>query len=343
MVDLLPFRGLVPVGDVRERTVPGDATSTARLRLRSRHPRHVAWLESDGALPPADVDEWIAEGALREDAEPSLRVVEQVQVDGHRVTALLADVPLGQLVEHEQVDPPSVRRRAQRHAHEQVHLRPLLALLAEPVAGEGSLLDRLRALPDELRMRDDAGTVHRVAVVPSVLAREVARTIAPAGALLADGHHRVAAARGAGTAALPALVCLAGAAPQLLPVWRVVVSEAPHDVLRAWLAREAHPDGPLTVRWRGQVTRLRARPGVLPVVAGARLARAIPGHSRTTTTADAVAVAVAERDGAVTIAAPPPTIAEVLAAVGRDGPLPPKSTAFVPKPRVGLVLRRIRT
>lgn len=342
MVELQPFRGLVPVGDVHQRTVAGDATSTQRLRLRTRHPQHVAWLESDGGAPPADVDDWVRAGLLHEDEAPTLRLVEQVGVDGHRVTALLADVPLDQLVEHEQVDAPSVRRRAQRHRNEQVHLRPLLALLSSPVTDETSLLQRLRALPDEVRLRDDHGTVHRVALVPPTLAGAVEQAVAPLPALLADGHHRVAAARRSGVRSLPTLVSLAGAAPRLLPVWRIVVSTASSDVLRAWLAREGHPDGSITVRWRGQESRLRPPAGLLPVVAGARVAAGVPGHRRTTTTADTVAVAVAERDGAITVAAPAPSVAQVLEAVMHDGPLPPKSTAFVPKPRVGLVLRRVR-
>ena len=53
------------------------------------------------------------------------------------------------------------------------------------------------------------------------------------------------------------------------------------------------------------------------------------------------AMAIAMRDGAVVVGSRAPTVTEVLAAVAGGRALPPKSTAFRPKPRVGLVLHRI--
>ena len=52
-------------------------------------------------------------------------------------------------------------------------------------------------------------------------------------------------------------------------------------------------------------------------------------------------MAIAMRDGAVVVGSRAPTVTEVLAAVAGGRALPPKSTAFRPKPRVGLVLHRI--
>ena len=72
-----------------------------------------------------------------------------------------------------------------------------------------------------------------------------------------------------------------------------------------------------------------------------RLAAAVPGVARVTSTADLAATSIAVHDGAVVVGSRAPTVTEVLATVANGRALPPKSTAFRPKPRVGLVLHRV--
>lgn len=340
MVTLVPFRGIVPVGDELARSVDGSRTSTQRLRQRERHPRHVAWLESDGSPVPGDLDAWLAEGSLRQDDAPRLRVVAQVLPDGRLVAGVLGLVPLDDLVRHERVDAVAVRRRTSRDRHEPADLRPLLAVLGDPDPVLRAAVDEVLAGERELDARDDDGVRHVVAVPDPEASALLVDHVAAGRALLADGHHRVAAARRAGRRSLPTLVSLADAAPRLLPVWRVAVTGAEPSAVTAWLAREGDPEGELHVRWHRQRTRRAVPHGVLPVVAGDRLVRSLPGLQRVTTTSDPGAVAVAERDGAVVVGAPAPTVDDVLEAVTSGRPLPAKSTSFHPKPRIGLVLQR---
>lgn len=342
MVTVRPFVGLVPSGDVRARTVGGARRSAARLARRTSHPRHVAWLEGTLEDDPVDVDEWIAEGALAVDDEPRLRLVEQTLVEGHRVIGVLGLVALSDLVPHEGTDPGAVRRRIQRDRRQQVDSRPLLAVLPADPPGITVLIRNVRERPAELDLEDADGVRHRTWVLEPEEAAHLADALRPYPCLLADGHHRVAAGAALGRRDMPALVAFAGHPPRIDDVWRLAaVARTDQDAAHAWVQDLAgDPDGNVEVR-HGDVQRaVRPRTGELPVEATQRLAEAVPGVTRVTSTADATAMAIAVRDGAVVVGSRAPTVTEVLAAVADGRSLPPKSTAFRPKPRVGLVLHR---
>ena len=340
MVTVSPFVALRPEGDVVARTVDGALNSAQRVGRRDAHPRSIAWLEAWGGEDLADVDEWVADGSLLVDDVPSLRLVEQTTVGGMRTLGLLGVVRIDELVPHERTDPAAVARRAARDRRQQVDHRPLLSVLAADPPGLDALLAAAMAEPPEVDVVDETGATHRVWVCDEVTTAGLVEAVRPVPCLLADGHHRVAAARVLGRDESLSLVSFAAHAPKLLPVWRVAaVPRGTDEAIAGWL--NALPRGDAVdvhaLGWRVDVA---GRDGELPVETSQRLAESVPSVARVTTTADPTTAAVAERDGAVLVGARPPTVAEVLAAVAAGRPLPPKSTAFTPKPRVGLALRR---
>lgn len=342
MVTLRPFIGLVPSDDVRARTVGGARRGAARLARRDAHPRHVAWLEGTLDEDPVDVGQWIAEGSLRADERPRLRLVEQTLVDGHRVLGVLGLVTLHDLVPHEGTDAAAVRRRIERDRRQQVDARPLLAVLPADPPGAMALAAAVRRREPELDLEDADGVRHRTWVLEDDETTTLTAALQPYPCLLADGHHRVAAAAALGRRSVPALVAFASSAPRLDEVWRLaaVPRDAQADVA-AWIADLPDEDGEVTVRHRDVVRRVTPLPDELPVEATMRLAERVPGVARVTSTADTTAMAIAIRDGAVVIGSRAPTVTEVLATVASGRALPPKSTAFRPKPRVGLVLHEV--
>lgn len=343
MVRLQPYVGLVPSGDVQERTVGGARRSAARLARRDTHPRHVAWLEGTLDDDPVDVEAWLADGSLVADPRPRLRLVEQSLLDGHRVLGVLGLVRLADLVPHEGTDAGAVRRRIERDRRQQVDSRPLLAVLPADPPGVALLSNTVRARPPELDVDDTDGVRHRTWVLEPAEADQLIASLRPYPCLLADGHHRVAAAIAMGRSDAPALVCFAGHPPRMDEVWRLAAvtrdgQAAAHD----WVAGLPDEGGELEVRHGDLVRHLRLRAGELGVEGSQRLAESVPGVTRVTSTPDATAMAIAISDGAVVIGSRAPTVTEVLAAVASGRALPPKSTAFRPKPRVGLVLHRTR-
>lgn len=341
MVALRPFIGLVPHADVLQRSVDGSERGAERIARRRSHPRHVAWLEGSDGATPANVDDWIAEGALLVDDQPRLRVIEQQLVDGRRVVGLLGLAALADLVPHEGTDPGAVRRRIDRDRRQQVDSRPLLAVLPADPPGAAELVGTVTSRVPELDLHDDDGVFHRTYLCTPEEADEFARLVAHLPCLLADGHHRAAAAAALGRTSFPTMVAMAAWAPRLLPVWRIaaVTRQANRDV-HAWLDA-LDGEGDVEVHFEGRVRRSRTDGLELPVAATQRYADAVPDVQRVTSTADLTIVAVAQRDGAVVVGSRAPSVTDVLGAVAAGRPLPPKSTAFHPKPRVGLVLHRI--
>ncbi len=342
MVTLRPFIGLVPTDDVRARTVGGARRSAARLARRDAHPRHVAWLEGTLEQDPVDVDQWITEGSLRVDERACLRLVEQRLVDGHRVLGVLGLVDLHDLVPHEGTDEGAVRRRIERDRRQQVDARPLLAVLPADPPGVTGLAAAVRDRAPELDVEDADGVVHRTWVLDDEEAAALVAALRPYPCLLADGHHRVAAAAALGRRAVPALVAFASSAPRIDEVWRLAaVPRDAQDDVATWVAALPDEGGEVTVRHGDVVRHVAPAPDELPVEATMRLGEQVPGVARVTSTADPTAMAIAIRDGAVVVGSRAPTVTEVLATVAGGRSLPPKSTAFRPKPRVGLVLHRV--
>lgn len=341
MVALSPFVALRPGDDVVARTVDGALRAGPRAARRRTHVHHAAWLEAWDDAPVAAVDEWIDAGVLLADDRPRLRLVEQRLVDGGVVLGILGCVRLSDLVPHERTDPAAVRRRVLRDRRQEVEIRPLLAVLPTDPPGLLEVVHRVAGAPPETDVVDELGVRHRVWPCPDDDARSLSSLLAPLPCLLADGHHRAAAASTSGRTDAMALLALASAPPRLLPVWRVAAVPPGHDqAVDAWIDRLPRGDD-VVVHHAGRRAAVGGDGLELPVETSQRLAQTVPGVARVTTTADPTVVAVAERDGAVVVAAPAPSVTDVLSAVAAGRPLPPKSTAFDPKPRVGLVMRRL--
>lgn len=341
MVALSPFVALRPADDVVARTVDGGRRAAARAARRRSHPRHAAWLEAwdDDRVEP--VEPWIADGSLVADDRPRLRILEQRLVDGRIVLGIVGVVRLADLVPHERTDPAAVRRRVHRDRFQEVEIRPLLAVLPTDPPGLLEVVHRVASRSPETAVVDEVGTRHRIWVCGERDAEALATLLAPLPCLLADGHHRAAAASTAGRADAMALVTLASAPPRLLPVWRVAAISAGHnEEVIDWLAELPRGDD-VSVHYAGRRADVGGDGVELPVETSQRVALSAPGVARVTTTADPTAVAVAEGDGAVVVAAGAPTVTDVLSAIAAGRPLPPKSTAFQPKPRVGLLMRRL--
>lgn len=341
MVSLSPFRTLRPVDDVVARTVDGALRGAARAARRRHHPRHAAWLEAWGDDGVPSVDDWVADGSLVEDEQPRVRVLEQRLPGGGEVVGVLGEVRLADLVPHERTDPAAVRRRVQRDRLQEVEIRPLLAVLPTDPAGLAEVVRGVREGETETDVVDDEGIRHRVWRCDDSDADAIRRALASVPCLLADGHHRAAAASTDHRGESMALVTLAGAPPRLLPVWRIAaVPPAHHDAVRSWL--DALPVGDdVAVHFGGAEFHAGGDGVELPVETSQRVAVDAPGVARVTTTADPAVTAVAEEDGAVVVGAAAPTVSDVLSAIAAGRYLPPKSTAFTPKPRVGLTMRRI--
>lgn len=340
MVAVSPFVALRPDDDVLARSHDGSLRAAARAARRRVHPRQASWLEAWNDDEVAGVDEWIAEGALLVDERPTLRVVAQTRPNGHEMVGLLGTATLSDLVPHERTDEAAVRRRVARDSRQQVDTRPLLAVLPSDPDRLADAIGVEMASEPELDVVDDDGARHRVWAVPESGTDELTTLLRPVPCLLADGHHRAAAASTAGRREAMTLVTLASAPPQLLPVWRIAMpANNDEQTIQAWLDGLT-PGDDVEVHAAGRRVGVAGDGVALPVETSQRVADAVPGVAQVTTSADPAAVAVAQRDGAVVVAAAAPSVTDVLSAIAAGRPLPPKSTAFVPKPRVGLTMWR---
>lgn len=175
-----------------------------RLRDRfHRTPHHFVHLSrpvaGDGSDAPAHAaalhDAWLADGSLREDAEPALYANEIILPGGNRrlgLTALLGIEPPESPVirPHEETLAKAIADRLELLRAMRVDLEPILLL-----ADDGGALDELLAtdcgIDPAVEHRDADGNTHRL--FPITDGARIARyrdTLADATGLIADGHHR---------------------------------------------------------------------------------------------------------------------------------------------------------
>jgi uncharacterized protein (DUF1015 family) len=185
--------------DGRERLADADPYNIVRLIL----PR--VDLPAAG-LPPAEqaaraLRAWLAEGVLELDDEPALWRYElrsagdEPSTIGWLGAVALPPAGSGAVLPHEDTYPPAVEGRRALLAATRTDLEPIvLAHDAEPTVAE--LTEEAGHGTPTLELRDADGVTHRLHRVrdPAVLDRLTAawrRT----GAVIADGHHRFAAAQ----------------------------------------------------------------------------------------------------------------------------------------------------
>lgn len=267
------------------------------------------------------------------------------------------------IVPHERTLRVSTSGGLRRLRAARANLSPVYALVRGPVPALASFLaGEVRRAPD-WELVDGAGTRHRLwvsrqglAAVTTALARETL--------LLADGHHRYAAAlahrerrrRAAGPGAWDGLMMLvvdaADQDPPVLPIHRVVVQppwpapagERVRDLAEvlAGLDDGAGTYGSVTLEDGVATHRVASLPDPPPVV-GALHRRVLdalaPGALRFVPDAVAAENAVLTGSGRSAFLLPPTTVERVWDTVAAGRRLPEKSTYFWPKPRSGMLVR----
>ena len=144
---------------------------------------------------------WEAEGVLVRDDEPALWVYELSPADGAEPTAgwlgAVALPPPGStaVLPHEDTYPAAVEGRRALLAATATDLEPIV-LAHDPEPEVAELTAAARVVPSTLEVHDSDGVRHRLWRVtdPGILQLVVA-ALERTGAVIADGHHRFAAAR----------------------------------------------------------------------------------------------------------------------------------------------------
>ncbi|MDO9380397.1 MAG: DUF1015 family protein [Nocardioidaceae bacterium] len=376
---LRPFAGLRYTGDadvVRERTMTPPDTWVGAAPLRPDDAHHVARLleptfAGTGGGPRLDV--WERDGAVSRD-RPAVYAYRRTGPDG-ATRGLLGAMDLSgrtsaPLVPHEDVRPDLVvvQERFLDHTHAQVD--PVVAVAGSDRDGRSSLAAALDHLTEqaptlELGEGDD---LHQLWVHESDHAHRLVADVAVGPVLVADGHHRLRAWSAQSGGVRPwGLVWVVDEAVeplQLRAVHRVcpglslatieasplvVSTPLDPDAARALLAAA---DGPVCVAYRDSRWL-----GLTPAAGATAPGCALPDHAvcwlhdgwlapwgvdpSGVQHVHGIDAAVHRADdlGASALLLPPAPIADVRAAAEAGLVLPAKATSFVPKPRMGLVMR----
>jgi uncharacterized protein (DUF1015 family) len=194
----------------RERLAGADPHNIVRLILPRLEPAEVA-PGADPVLRSAEqaagtLDAWLAEGVLERDDRPGLWLYEMSPPDGTAATlGWLGAVALpppgsGAVLPHEDTFPVAVEGRRALLAATGTDLEPIV-LAHDPEPEIAQLTASAAQADPTLEVTDDDGVRHRLRRVtdPAVLAA-LGAAFARTGAVIADGHHRFAAARANATA-----------------------------------------------------------------------------------------------------------------------------------------------
>ncbi len=221
MPSIAPFQGIRYAVSGRALSArlapPYDVIGAAqREALAARDPHGVVHLILEPALP-GDHDgndrytraagrlrEWTATGVLRPDPRPALYGLEQcfVAPDGKErirrgvmAAVRLHDLREGQVLAHEATVPASVADRLALLRNVRTDLSPVFGLHEDPRGEVAAALSGAFGRDPVAEATTDDGTrqrLFRIEDAPTVAA--VARTLADRRILIADGHHRYAAA-----------------------------------------------------------------------------------------------------------------------------------------------------
>ncbi|WP_459975794.1 DUF1015 family protein [Nocardioides pyridinolyticus] len=355
---LLPFRGLsLAAGRI-------GAASSVRAFTR----------------PYRDVSErlrrWERKGQLARDEQPGLYLHEYT-TGGITVRGLVGALDISRraasredvaVLPHEGIHPAQAGELAARMSEMQVNPAPILLVhRGSPTVRD--LLDTVQQRPPLRAFTDRGDQQHQVwAITDPAEIRVIDDALAPATALIADGHHRYAAylqlqrkdPRPATDAGLAMLVDQDDTPLYLGPIHRALGGIALADLERAASAVGAH--------WRTAGARpavAALAPDRLVVSDGTRWATlrielppdrvavevlhelVIPAIERRPTrmayhhTVDDALQDLAKRHG-VAVLMPAPDFGQVLATCAADRLLPEKATSFQPKPNVGVLIRSLR-
>ena len=371
----------------------------ARARLEARSPYNAVFVELGRVGADDDrydrathhFDDWLAEGILRVDEEPSFYVYRMGWHDeagvAHQTTGILGALELslpeeGRVLPHERTmgKPKGDRLRLLRACR--ANLSPVWGL---------SLAEGLSELcqvsgPPVGRATDEDGVHHRLwRVTQPGLVSAISAAVGSAPVVIADGHHRyetalayrderraaTGEARGDFELILALVVELSEDQLQVQPIHRLLSGLPDGYDLVGVLARHFdvdQADSPLggddasPAEAAARLTRLMGTAGALALVVGERawLLRprdhgdepdaialdaslaALPDHQLDFHQSAEVAVDMVVSGKAQAAVLVRPVAVRQIAAAAREGHrMPAKTTFFAPKPRTGLVFRRL--
>ena len=214
-LDVRPFRALTyrdhdPAHLARVRSPAYDLVSAAgRDRLAAADPHNIVRLilphversgNTSAEVAAGTLREWVATGVLQRDAVPALWRYEMSGPGVPATTGWLGAVAVPRagspaVLPHEDTFPPAVAGRRALLDATGTDLEPIV-LAHDPDPVLAALTDRLGRSPADLTVGDPDGVVHRLWRItdPTVLGALTA-AFARTTAVIADGHHRFAAAR----------------------------------------------------------------------------------------------------------------------------------------------------
>jgi uncharacterized protein (DUF1015 family) len=193
---------VTPAG--RERLAGADPHNIVRLILPVADPG----AHGTGAVPAGQAEQaaatlrdWQRDGVLDRDAEPALWLYEMTPADGAPATlgwlGAVALPPPGSsaVLPHEDTYPVAVEGRRALLAATGTDLEPIV-LAHDPDPEVARLTEALRQDGPTLEVTDTDGVLHRLwRVTDGAALTRLTEALRTTGAVIADGHHRFAAAR----------------------------------------------------------------------------------------------------------------------------------------------------
>jgi uncharacterized protein (DUF1015 family) len=200
-----PAYDLVTVSG-RDRLAAADPHNIVRLILAHVDPRNGQDTSRSGAdrrsadAAARTLHSWVEGGVLRRDDEPAMWRYEMAAPGAEATTGWLGAVALpppgsAAVLPHEDTFAPAVAGRAALLAATDTDLEPIV-LAHDPDPEVAELTRASGSGAPSLEVADPDGVVHRLWRVtdPATLGR-LTRALAGTGSVIADGHHRFAAAR----------------------------------------------------------------------------------------------------------------------------------------------------
>lgn len=391
-VRLLPFRAVrydsAQAGQLSAvLSPPYDDMSPAHARAQRARPHHIARLlySADPQDAAGQLERWLERGVLRRDPEPSLYVYEQRLGPRLLQRGLIGELTvagphIGPVLPHEDVQEHVVRQRAAHMSGLRAQLEPLL-LTHRSAEGTGRRLAEWVAEHPRIASAQLGGVTHYLwrctdPADQDLLTSGLGGTRVP---LLADGHHRLAAARRLSRRrddlpwkrSLALLVDSATSPLRLRAIHRVLPGLDAEKAARAasGVARvRPLPSGPRLPRpgelvlvgegraWsvtQPQATALSEALAGLPtewhghpaavtdrvLIASCWSIPDLPGAVVHMHDADRAVAAVTSQGTGTAVLLPAPTEDGIRELAEQGVLLPRKSTSFGPKPAAGLVMR----
>ena len=222
MAKVTPFRGWrynpAVVDDMAAVLCPPYDLITPQIQqaLMDRHPLNVIHLEAgeglDWTADPAGryaetagrFEQWLRDGVLQQDAEPSYYLLHHVFTLGGRERSRLGlvacvgleDYETRQVLPHEFTEAPAIRDRVTLMESVSANISPIMSIYRDADNELGPIFDRVMSGLPEVDASDEYGShtrLWRIADADNVAA--IAGFFSARPVFLADGHHRYEASR----------------------------------------------------------------------------------------------------------------------------------------------------